>query len=370
MVLFTENTMTAFLWEQDPLVDGFYRQISTKHGALHQGVVAEVNGVVFSMDRKGIVRWDGGVPTRISRPIQSDFASLDFDQAEKFHVAYCPEARALRWFVIYSGESKPTKYLQYNLETGTWGTGRYLQEITASGEAPMADGLGAFLGDSKGHLWIADQGNTDGISDAYSRGTIAAGSTATTVNLSGLSLPTGFGGVAGCFAFVPTPSGGTWARISSNTATQLVLEAPGLSTYAEGLPIWIGPVPAKLKTKAFVASDIGQKFRPRSLWVEFVPVSQGKLQVRAYENLSPTAKSWSSLARNDLPSAEFPGNNSNYPATDWVVDLSESDGNVRVPVGSEFVRSLALELECWEPGFELEVSALQLDADVSLEDEQ
>ena len=369
MIFFTPNGTFALSWDEGPLVDAVQTPLSNKSGALNQGVVIEVENTIYSMDRRGWYAWSGVTPKLISQPVDAIRDSIDYAQSEEFHAAYLPELRAIRWFVTYTGDTAPKNYVQFDIDSGTWSTGSYYQEITASRLVPSAEGLKVLYGDSSGHVWVADKGTADGVTSDDSHRVASGTPTTTVIDLSTSTLPTADGGVTGCFAY---HVGIQEARlITGNTASQLTVSAFSTAPVA-GDEIWIGPIPSKLKTKAFRAQTLKQKQKTRKVWFEFKPVTRGKLQVRVFEDLSTTAKTWATATgRNTTQEdgVEWPGENAAYPSTDWILDLSHSDGMLEIPIGSEWNRYFQLELELQEPDVALELHTIESDGHSIADDE-
>lgn len=363
MIFFTLNSMFKFAWDQDPLIDGFYSPLSSKAGALNQRVVIEVEGSVYSMDRRGWHMWQGVFPKLISRPIEPVRTDLiDYDMSENFHCCYFPESRCIRWFVCYSGDTYPKNYVQLDVDTGAWSTGSYQQGISDSRLVPTAEGLKVLFGDENGHTWFADQGVCDGCPSDYSHVTASGIPTTTVIPVSALvSLPTSGEGLDGAFLTRRTAAGLPESRIiSSNTTNEITLGNAFTSAPAAGDVLWIGGIPAKLKTKAFRGGKVRDVKRCKYVDVLFVPTEAVRyLQLRVYKDLSDTASGWDSRV-GTVDGATWPGSNTRYPTTDWLIDLSEEDGVVTIPIGADWKRTFEVELEILEPNADVRIVALEL----------
>lgn len=358
MLFFTENAMFKFSWDQDPLVDGFWVPVSNKYGALNQRSVIEVEGVVYAMSRRGWTAWSGVFPKLISRGVDPLRSSIDFTLAERFHCCFFPETRAVRWFVVYAGDSYPKNYVQFDVDGSAWSTGRYLQGISDSRLIPTDEGLRVLFGDENGYTWFGDEGDADGVPVAFSRLTAGVGSTTSILEINE-DLPTSGTGLAGAVLTRRTAAGAFESRrITSNGSGQITLASAFSGAPSANEELWVGAIPSKLRTRAFGAP--GMKKR-RTAWCRllFDPLSSARyLQVRVYEDLSSTAKAWAA-SRNNRPGLVYPGSNTTYPTTDWLVDLSRADGVVQIPLSPEWRRFFEVELELWEPDARLVLHAIE-----------
>lgn len=356
MVFFSLSGMYQLLWDSDPVEDGSLVSISTQRGALNQRVVLEVEGRLYGMDYLGWWRWGGGLPEHISSPIDEVRDSdIDYSQAEFFHAVYLPKIRAIRWFVSFTGETYPKHYVQLDIDTGAWGTGEYKQAISESRLVPTATGPKAYLGDENGYVWEADINNADGVTDGLSHVTV---DTATSTLVATQEV---FGSVDVCNgAFAYSVDLEEFSLITDQGLHSITVSGFSAAP-AAGSEIWIGPIPATLKTRAFMAPSAGprHKLRPLYVYLGFQPSSSGcDMWLRSYENYSATAKVIDkSDSRNDLPGLGWPAAGE---SDQFTVDLSYSGGVVRAPMGGEFSRSVEIELEALEPGRAVELFYISL----------
>lgn len=359
VLFFSKFTMVRLSWDQGPLVDPIYVPVSSVYGALNQRCVIELDGTVYALSTRGVASWRGVSPSLISQPLGAYLDSVDWSKADKFHCAYHPKIEAIRWFVCYTGETYPKHYWQFDIRTKTWSTGEYLQGISESRLVPWTNGtLEVIYGDENGHTWIADKGYADGCDEDYSHPTVGAGSTVSNVVFT-TTLPTYNAGLTGCYLYWPEHD--EYRLISANTAGLISLSSPFSNAPAQGDTLWVGAFPSKLKTKAFSSKHLGKVKQSGYLWIQFLPsTSSRRLRLRTYEDLSTTAKTWAA-SRNDLPGSEWPGSNSDYPAADWILLTSDSDGNIEVPIGSEWRRYVEIEFEGWEPDSDWELGGFEHD---------
>ncbi len=363
MLFFTLNSMFKFAWDQDPLQDGFWSPLSSKHGALNQRVVIEVEGIVYAMDRRGWHAWSGIFPKLISRGVEPLRDLIDYSQAERFHCCYFPESRCVRWFVCFEGDAYPKNYVQLDVDTGAWSTGSYFQGISDSRLVPTEEGLKVLYGDENGHTWFADQGVCDGCPGDYSHLTASGVPTTTSVPVSTLiELPTANEGLKGTFLTRRKSDGTPESRvISDNTADTITLGNAFSEAPAAGDVLWVGGIASKLRTKAFKGSKVRDVKRCKYVDVLYVPTETARyLQLRVYKDLSSDASSWDSRV-GTVDGAVWPGSDTRYPATDWLINLSEEDGVVTIPIGSEWKRTFELEFEILEPNADVRLLGVQLD---------
>ena len=373
MLFWSLSGMYRLSFDLDPLLDGVLEPISQQRGALTTRVVIKVETTVYAMDHLGWYAWNGVFPEHISRPIDDIRPLIDYDQAENFHAICLPDIRAIRWYVSYTGDTYPKNYVQLDVDTGNWSTGEHEIGISESRLVPTDDGPQVFLGDENGHLWIADRGLADGCDEAFSHLEVGIGSTTTLIPIVTPILPTINVGLGGCFAH--WVEGNEDRLITSNNSSSITV-SPGFSSApGEGDEVWIGSIPTKLKTRAFLAPQAGIRHvkRDRYCWIAYEPTTAGKtrrLRVRKFNDYSPDPATWGDKSwrlgnaeEEGLPGLQFPGKNPNYPDTEWLVDTSKNDGLVRVPMGGDFNRALEVELEMREPDADLEIFQLDVGAE-------
>lgn len=371
MLVFTLSTTFRFAWDVDPTEDVEVFPVSSKHGALSQRVVVEVDGRVFAMNRLGWTVWEGTFPQLISQPIEAIRDLIDYDQAENFHACYFPELRAIRWFVCYEGEIYPKRYVQLDLDTGVWGEGEYLQGISESRLVASATGPRVLLGDENGYSWWGDRGEVDGGVGAH-HAVVAAGSTAVTVIVEPLPLPVdsaGTGLLRGTVARWWRGDGTYEDRfVTSNAWDRFSVGVVFTEDPAPGDVIWFGPIPSTLRTRAFTPRRPGKgKLKPGYATIAFLPEAASRLvQVRSYEDLSSTARvprlaTPTKAIQDPQSGVTWPGNNADYPTTDFLGNLSNLDGQWSIPLGTSFRRSVEVEIQCDEPDAEVELTLVDLE---------
>src|SRR5690606_36462304 len=115
-------------------------------------------------------------------------------------------------------------------------------------------------GDEHGHTWIADVGTADGVAAGNTHLTAHPTSpSSTTLIVTEEVLPTDGVGLDGCYLY--HPRSGEARRITANTAGAITVTPAFSSAPAAGDTLWVGPIPAKLRSKAFRARLRGKKTR-------------------------------------------------------------------------------------------------------------
>ena len=131
---------------------------------------------------------------------------------------------------------------------------------------------------------------------------------------------------------------------------------------ADGDTIWVGRIPSKLKTKAFLASGGKHVQRYRYCWLMFEPTSSARsLLVRMYDDYSSTAKTWGTPRDADT-GITFPGKDLNIASSDWKVSTSLAGGVARIGIG-DFKRAVEIEIEIKEPDAAIEIFQIELDGE-------
>lgn len=366
---FTESTTFKLLFDSDPRVDSVILPVSSERGALSPRVVVNVEGVVYSMDKFGWTAWQGVVPRHLSKSVDAILDEVDFDLADRFHACWLPSTRAIRWWVCFEGEDYPKHYVQLDVDTGAWSQGEYLQGISESRlvKAPGGRGLRVALGDENGHVWYADQGTCDGVPAFLSHPTADGGATTTAVSTTGVVLPTDGVGVRGAFLHRRDGAGGGESRlVVDNTFNLLTVDPPFSQAPAQGDVLWLGPIPAKLRSRTYLARSTAFKQRTGYLTLWLKPSTGARLlQVRVYEDLSAVAKAWDAFRGTVLPGGlTWPGEDVDYPASDWLLDVSQAPAQVRAPIGSEWRYAFAVELEVLEPDADFMLLGVEHDGEI------
>ena len=365
MVFFSQTAMWRLSWDLDPLLDSAWKPLSDFRGALNSRVVVEVEGTVYAMDRLGWHAWQGVFPKHISEPVDNVRDSIDFTKASNFHATWHPNLRAIRWFVVYTGDTYAKNYVQLDIDTGNWSTGTFNQGISESAVVPTATGLEVFYGDENGHVWQADTGTCDGVDSTMSHLTVAASATTTVIPVDE-ALVTSNAGLGG--AYVYWVEGAEGAVVAANTASEITLASAFTSAPADGDILWVGPVAWKLKTPAF-SYGLDRVSRFRYLWILFEPhASSRRFKVRFFADYGSTASTVASNTRKDPAGVIYPGNVDSVwtiaaATSDWLIKQDYTGGAVRVPVPSEFVRVLEAEIEGVESDAHLEIIGFILDGE-------
>jgi len=361
VLVFTERASFKILWDRGPTVDAGIFPVAAGRGAIGQRVIQQVEGVVYVMDRLGIYAFNGTQEVEhLSRAVEDVFQDqIDFALAAKFSSVYMPKLRAIRWYVQFLEDELlyPQRYLQLDLDTQTWGTGKHQQGVADVALVPTEDGLAPIMSDDQGHVWFLDRGNSDGCSDETSHPVATSGSTTTVVQFSTV-LPTTGAGYDGCYLYDPEQE--EYRRITANTSSEITVATAFTVPPADGDTLWVGAFESELKSKAYIAPrSVGHKRRGAYYWLGYHPTESSRdVEVRAFEDYSTTSKTWTAN-RNDLTGLTWP-----VLASDpWKADSSYSQGSVGIPVGSNWKRALELQVKVIEPDCPLEIFSLELDGE-------
>lgn len=367
VIFFTTRTAHRFSWVSDPGEDGQFYPLPGTRGAFSPRVVVVQESTLFAWDHQGAWVYQGGVPIDVSRPIAADLADLDYTYSHLWHAVYLPASRAVRWYVTATGETEPKSYFQLDagrLASGSivWTTGNLDVACTEShlGWIDRDSPLYVLLGDENSYLWRGDVGTVDG-GGAYHHLTATAGATTLIVPVTDV-LPTD-GTLRGVAATWVQASGVRETRVvSGHSASAIYLATAFSGTPATGDKIWLGRIRALLKTRSFYSARSDSKRGPRYLRIFWTPLSSTRyLLVRAYAANSSTAQSWGVASWRRAINPTPPGKNASYAATDFLVDLSDTEGRIDIPLGSEASWCEAYELEVEEPDVALEIHLIEID---------
>jgi hypothetical protein len=371
MLFYGKQTMWKLSWDVDPLQDPSIMQLSDKYGAISQRVVLEIEGVVYSLDRKGFQAFAGTFPKHISNKVDALLSNIDWTKEERFHAVFYPELRAIRWFVVYDGDEYPQNYFQYDIDTGDWGTGETLTGISESALVPTADGLKVYVGDENGHVWIDNLGTCDGCHEKFSHVTAAAGCTTSIIVVDeDLQNPSeDSAGLAGCILTQVEANGIRYDRVIRASSHNSITVDSLPSAPSDGDELWIGRIPARLRTKDFVAVRGGPRRRrsPIFLWIYWKRNQTGSRNflVKFYENFSTDPREYSTVGAADasvaLPGLEAPYAVTKYSPYDWRVDSTHTPGVVRIPIALDWVQAISARLEIDEPDTDIEIYGMVIE---------
>ena len=346
-----EHNLEMLSWESDPgsANDGRLNSIPGNRGVLAQECMIDVDGIVYAMDSLGVYIWNGSVPIQISGPVSETFKELDFTMASKFHAVRHPIKEWIMWFVCESGETEPKTALVYDWKRNEWGIHKFDRAITASCMMPDSNSvMRSFLGTEDGVTWFFDIGYSEGVFPTSTmKGTVVAGASTTVIEISEGGLYTTGLALAGVACY--WVEGDQVRTIASNTATAVTVAAFATAP-AVGDTLLFGRIVGKLTTKEFKIGAPRDDVLGTYLVLDFVELTSAKdLIVRVYENGSATAKAdW--VANTGVDGVTFQLNDAEI-----LVDLSTTGGNVRIPLGASWKKSLTFEFEVKEPNVPLEL---------------
>lgn len=362
MLFFSRDGAWRYAYQDDPR-DGKAFPVPGRRGVINQRCLVLHDGWVYALDSQGVWVYQGGRPEDLARPIAKIYlGDLDFSQSDEWHGAYYPSIRAIRWYCVRTGDSRPKFYIQLDPLSGKWTTGHEDVAITESvtGRLTLTEALTVLQGDENGHIWRADAGTVNGGGTVH-HPTVIAGSTTTVVECTLASLP-----ADGTLRGVPVYrlSTGEVRVIASHTANDFTVSSAFATPPAAGETIWLGRVRGKLRTKTFSPARSGPAGKQVARFFRFFyqPLSSvRRVLVRVYESNSATAKTaWGRAKTPRRGNVSFPGTVSGYAASDWLVDLSDAKGFAEIELGANPINAIAVELEVIEPDTALEIWGMEL----------
>lgn len=356
LVIFGLRTIERFTYTAVPS-DGYKLPVPGNRGALNQDVVVAVDNRLYSLDQTGMFVYNGGRPQHISRGVDNHIReNVDFNFATKFHAVFYPKLRAIRWFVVVSGDTECKAYYEYDVDRNTWGTGSLDFAITFTAQAPRGQGVGVFAGDEEGGQWWDDEGTVIGGDADEANAVVDAGASTTSIPIKSTTLPTTGNGLIGVPVFFP--ASGEKRRVASNTATTITVGTALSGAPNEDDDCYLGRVVSKLRTKEF-AVDVKEKHRPTWCWLRWEPTSATRyLRLRLYANGSSTARSdWgaASYATAHAANEGVTPPDGVVETTDFLIDLSKPDGVARIGLGILDMRTFSIEVEVRQPDTALEL---------------
>jgi hypothetical protein len=350
LILFGERSMQRLVYGEDPFRDGKLEDIPGVRGAASRLCSIDIGDFL-------IHAYAGGKPEHLSESIDPYFdpgdqsqGYVDFQYRDQFHAVHYPNRHQVLWFVVMNGIPgdsntyvKPQHAIAYDYQNGSISIWRFDVAMVASTMGPGADGTSqTLLADENGNLWVVGIGTTDGVHTASPvEVNAAAGATATNIPLSNsAALYADADGLQGATAY--WPDGDVLGVIASNSASGFILAGTGFgSAPDEGDTIYLGRIPARLKSKAFVART------PDHIWVEprylnlfFEPQAVGRIRVRWYINRSSAP--YTGYVQN------FEDDGVSLTASDgyYVVDITQAHGHAKIPTpASEGASIYTLEFE-------------------------
>ena len=352
LMLFTVNGMERISYDLNP-AEGLRSAISHERGAVSQEVVINVEETLYALDRRGVHAYDGGSPEPISRPIESIVARINFAYESKFHCAFYPKLRAVRWWVAVDADTEPKTYLQWDVDRKTWSIGHREVGVTASATVPTDDGVAVLVADENGNTWFDDQGDTDGADGASdAQQLVGSGASTTVVPVRG-TLP-----ASPALVGVPVYHEALEQSrvITAHTTSQLTVGVAFSRAPTFDERIHLGRCKAKLRTKAFRVGD--RKTQGRYVYVHFVPLATSRLvRLRVYRDFGSSAIEFAGATYTDLKGCTAPG----AGETDWQLDVSEQTGVIRVPLGLEAAHASEVELELTDADVPVRILGVSID---------
>lgn len=381
MLFFTANSTFRLVWTSEPWLDGIRRPIPGFRGALNQRVVQVIDDMgsggsrAYSLDRTGFWVYDGAEPIDIGREVETTVQTINWSAAEEFSSVYLPKERAVRWYVAVGNDTKPKNYVQLDLGSMTWGTGKLDVAVTEARLVLTSNGPIPCTGDENGHTWIIDRGKSEGIGLVLS---VGSGASTTSIPTTATSLKTTGTGLDGMSAY--WVEGNEVSVISANTSDTLTVGALTAAP-AEGDTVLVGRIPSRLKSRAIVSqADLAHKQVWGRCHVFCDAAASYPVLVRFYIDDDQDARPFTADDFEDSseeagivpPGVDARFTKTTTPGSDlanpWVIYPARSSPNeptgrdleVRIPLGLEPSRTIAVEIESYYPGIDLEVLGIAL----------
>lgn len=345
LLIFGLHTMEVCEWEVDPTSgdDGRLYQSPGNRGAINQECVVEHEGVVYALDRQGVYSWSGEAPRRLSDAISDIIDAINWQYHDRFHAIWNPVLDQLEVYVCYGTETYPQTCLVWDKATEDWSTRHYDVPITASGQGDDGDeNQRVMLLTLYGRTFFSDIGYSDGVyPDTSMSPTVASASLLVVTFASGTSLYTTGEGLDGLGAY--WVEGDELRIVDSNTETAITVKTAFSAPPDAGDTIRIGRIVAKRRTKRFKIGSPVEDQKEVYLAVEFTPLTSGTMIFRVYENGSGVAKQdWKA-------DTQTPGVTFQEGSADVLIDLSKSDGYVKIPLGEVWHHTVEFEFEINAP---------------------
>lgn len=328
--VFGLSSALRYIWGTDP-ADGEELHLPGSLGVWNQRCLVKADRTLYGWGPNGLWYIEGGRQVHISRPIDDIFqADFNENHTARFHICYDPDERELLAFYVPSSVEWPTNAFVLDVDTGAWHTATYDFGISASALSMTADRPRLLLGDSSGYTWIRG-GTTDGQETGYSSlQEVGFGTTSTSIRVDSAGECIG--------AMMYYPGTDEVRRIQSFGSGVAVVSPAFSSTPLEGEEVAIGGIDFAVETKWWVDESLITKKMPVTFNVEFVPQDEGTLRVEIYRDFSDTLIEFTDLDSDTLPDGIELADGVFY------IDLSKSDGFVRVPLETNRARALKARL--------------------------
>lgn len=321
-------------------------------GAWNQRCIVSVDGMVYGWGRIGAWAVPGGLPRKISRPIEDTLRTdVDESASDKFHGVFDPRERVITWFYVPTGGSTPTKAIVYDVDRKVWHTRDWQAGVTASVISPVQDGnLYAWIADENDYTWRLLQGEYDGVpSGTAAVFTAGPASTTTTVQVKN---PTVSADLAGAYLY--QKDSGETRRITGSTATAVTVSA-AFTAVAEDDEFWIGHFDTVVLPKWASAGGMRNKSRPHGIEVFFVPDAdaagrEGKVEI--FADFSDTAELFTANDADFFSSGVSVTNNQRWCDID-LTGGSNDDGFLLVPMPSGWHRTWRARITFAKPSGDL-----------------
>lgn len=279
----------------------------TARGCVNHRCWVKIEDSAYLMDQIGIYKFSGGSAESISDPIQDIFrdGTIDWSKKKYFHAVAVPQLHCIRFFVCYTTDTAtnavsrlPRRWLEYNIRTQTWSTGRSPIGLGHScftlAAASYMNQVRVLAGGEDDHVYMMDEGYSDRLTTAL-RGTVTS-ATSNTISDSTAAFTDAV--LNTWVAIIDGTGRNQYYRVGARTGTQLTLltesAAPTWAvTPVAGSKYIVGAVPFNMKTglMRFVANTPNEIQRQMRLTYE--PTNGDQiLDLRRYLDHNPTAENY------------------------------------------------------------------------------
>ncbi len=273
-----------------PKVDTSIVLVSSR-GCVNNRCWALLDDISYLMDEQGVYQFVDGSVRPISTQIRDLFrdGTIDWSKSKWFSAQADPVEETVRFYVNYTTDTtntRPIRWIEYNVRDGQWHTGSGVMEIGASCLAKVNDRTRVLAFSQGDVVYLLGQGLSDHVTSA-TRGTATAATSTTLTDSTASFAATVIGAPV---AIISGTGKGQIRRISARTSTVLTVSA-AFSTTPDTTSVYlIGAIKWNVKTGLFqfVNSDIENR---RDMRIVFEPTTgTASLDIRRYLNHSTTAQ--------------------------------------------------------------------------------
>lgn len=219
--------MYSFSQSVDPAIDGNLVPAPSGRGCENQFTWCRADDTLFLLDRQGVYAFTGGMPNRVSDPIQTLFYNqVNWAASKWFRMVYDREAETVKIFLSLGEAYLPSHALCYYAKTGDWFLEEFPYGVGAADIALFGERSRVLLGCEHARVMLTKEGQLDGIDPLVpgnTRGTMT-GVTLSQITDSTANWPSNI--VDRDISVVDQTGKFQTRRITAATATTLTLNHP------------------------------------------------------------------------------------------------------------------------------------------------